>query len=211
MSKVEKQNRSLVILGGIVVVLAILFVTFSDSILSSGKVPIPWFLIGIYLIGLTQAIVFYLFGDKLFAKGIISKISSSAITYHAWACFVFGLMLIFNTEELLHTSTGFTSVIGNNNDRVGLQLTQITGAWVLAFSFLSYGTVFFAKNNFTVALLLHVCAIFAQFSEVLIKLDSDGFFGLGARINTHHVVIQIIALAFLLLAYAKSKNQSVKK
>ncbi len=72
MNKVKKQNTLLVALGGITVVLAILFVTFSNSILSNGKVPIPCFLIGIYLVGLTQATVLYLFGDKLFAKGTIS-------------------------------------------------------------------------------------------------------------------------------------------
>ncbi len=195
----------------IVVVLVILFATFSDSILSNGKVPIPWFLIGIYLVGLLQAVLFYTFSDKIFAKGTISKISSSAIAYHAWACFVFGLMLIFNTEELLHTSTGFVSVLGNNNDRVGLQLTQICGVWVLAYSLLSYCTISFTKNNVTTALFLHIFAIFAQFSEVLIKINSNGDFGLGAKINTHHVVIQLIGLVFLLVAYYAMKKKKKRK
>ncbi len=198
-------KKSHFIIGGTVVSSALIYAMFSQLIASTGQVP--WFLVGIYLFGLAQAMLFYTFGNKLFAKGTISTESSAIIAYHAWACFVFGLMLIFNTEELLHSSTGFTSVIGNNNDRVGLQLTQICGAWVLAYSLFSYATIFFTKNNAQTVLWLHSFAIFAQFSEVLIKYNSDGgVFGLGARINTHHVIIQIIGLVFLCLAYRRTKT-----
>ncbi len=199
----EEKTSPSILIGGAITGIAIIFAMFSTTIAETGQVP--WFLVGIYLIGLTQALMLYAFGKKVFAQGTTSKVSSAIITYHAWACFVFGLMLIFNTEELLHSSTGFSSVIGSNNDRVGLQLTQICGAWVLAYSLLSYLTVFFVKNNFRIAVLLHSFAIFAQLSEVFIKLNSDKAFGLGPMINTHHVIIQIIGLIFLLQAYKQDK------
>ncbi|MBS9767798.1 MAG: hypothetical protein KGV44_09715 [Flavobacteriaceae bacterium] len=200
-------KKSHFIIGGAVFTIAIIYAMFNNIIATTGQVP--WFLVGIYLFGLAQALLFYVFGKKVFAKGTISSESSAIIAYHAFACFVFGLMLIFNTEELLHSSTGFTSVIGNNNDRVGLQLTQICGAWVLGYSLLSYLTIFLAKNNFTTVLLLHIFAIFAQFSEVLIKINSDGgIYGLGARINTHHIVIQLIGILFLWVAYKRMKKNN---
>ncbi len=199
-------KKSQFLIGGAVLTIAIIYAMFSNIIATTGK--IPWFLVGIYLFGLTQALLFYTFGKKVFAKCTISSESSAIIAYHTWACFVFGLMLIFNTEELLHSSTGFTAVIGNNNDRVGLQLTQICGAWVLAYSLFGYATIFFTKNNFRTVLLLHIFAIFAQFSEVLIKINSDGgIFGLGARINTHHVIVQLIGIIFLVTAYYKMKKK----
>ncbi len=160
----------------------------------------PWFLIGIYGVGLLQAIVFFLFADTLFADGATSAAASAILSYHAWACLMFGLMLIFNTEGLLHLSTGFTSQIGNNNDRVGLQLTQICGVWVLAYALVSYLVIFFAPNAFVPVLILQGFAMFAQSSEVLIKVKSDKAFGLGPVINTHHVIIQAIGLMFLLSA-----------
>ncbi|MBS9768746.1 MAG: hypothetical protein KGV44_14580 [Flavobacteriaceae bacterium] len=200
-------KKSHFLIGGAVFTIAIIYAMFSNIIATTGEVP--WFLVGIYLFGLTQALLFYAFGKKVFAKGTISSESSAIVAYHAWACFVFGLMLIFNTEELLHSSTGFTSVIGNNNDRVGLQLTQICGAWVLAYSLFSYATIFFTKNNFKTVLLLHIFAIFAQFSEVLIKVNSDGgVFGLGAKINTQHCIIQAIGIVFLLVAYKRMKKNN---
>ncbi|MDG6882443.1 Uncharacterised protein [Phocoenobacter uteri] len=199
-------KKSHFLIGGSIFTLALIYAMFSQLIANTGQ--IPWFLIGIYLLGMIQAMLFYTFGHKIFAKGTISSESSAIIAYHAWACFVFGLMLIFNTEELLHSSTGFTSILGNNNDRVGLQLTQICGAWVLAYSLLSYCSIFFTKDNAKTALWLHSFAIFAQLSEVLIKYNSDGgIFGLGARINTHHVIIQIIGLLFLFVASRKIKNK----
>ncbi len=198
-------KKSHFIIGGTVVIPALIYAMFSQLIATTGQVP--WFLVGIYLFGLVQAMLFYTFGNKLFAKGTLSNEVSAIIAYHAWACFVFGLMLIFNTEGLLHSSTGFTSVIGNNNDRVGLQLTQICGAWVLAYSLFSYATIFFTKNNAKTALWLMIFAIFAQFSEVIIKYHSDGgVFGLGARINSHHVIIQMIGLVFLWLAYRRIRE-----
>ncbi len=198
-------KKSPFIIGGTVFTLALIYIVFSQMIATTGE--IPWFFIGIYLVGLTQAMLFYTFGNKIFAKGTLSREVSAIIAYHAWACFVFGMLLIFNTEGLLNASTGFASVVGNNNDRVGLQLTQICGAWVLAYSLLSYATIFFTKNNAKTALWLMTFAIFAQFSEVVIKFNSDGgVFGLGARINSHHVLIQLIGLVFLWLAYRKKHN-----
>ncbi|PID28077.1 MAG: hypothetical protein CR982_04810 [Candidatus Cloacimonadota bacterium] len=200
-------KKSHFLIDGTIFTISIIFAMFSNIVVTTGE--IPWFLVGIYFFGLTQALLLYIFGEKIFAKGTISSESSAIISYHAWACFVFGLMLIFNTEELLHSSTGFASVIGNNNDRVGLQLTQICGAWVLAYSLFSYATIFFTKHNFKTVLLLHIFAIFAQFSEVLIKVNSDGgVFGLGAKINIHHVIIQVIGIVFLFVSYKRlNKNK----
>ncbi len=198
-------KKSPFIIGGTLFTLALIYIVFSQMIATTGE--IPWFFIGIYLVGLTQAMLSYTFGNKLFAKGTISNEVSAIIAYHAWACFVFGMLLIFNTEGLLNASTGFASVVGNNNDRVALQLTQICGAWVLAYSLFSYATIFFTKNNAKTALWLMIFAIFAQFSEVVIKFISDGsVFGLGARINSHHVLIQLIGLVFLWLAYRRVKK-----
>ncbi len=161
----------------------------------------PWFLL-IYVVGLIQAIIFGIFGNSIYASGNISYVASSIISYHAFACLMFGIMLIFNTEGLLHSSTGFTSIKGNNNDRVGLQLTQITGAWVIAYAMLSYMVLFFVKNPFVILLLLQIFAIFAQGSEVIIKLKSDKKFGIGPILNTHHIIIQIIGIIFLLSSYS---------
>ncbi len=209
MNSPKKTSRSFVI-GSLIIGPIIIFSMFNNVIASTGQ--IPWFLVGIYLMGLILSLIFYIFGKKIFAKGTISYESSAIIAYHAFSCFAFGLMLIFNTETLLHSSTGFASVLGSNNDRVALQLTQICGAWVLVYSLLSYLVIFFTKNLFRTALFLHIFAIFSQFSEVIIKYISDGKFGLGPMINTHHVIIQIIGIVFLLFTYKKKiKNNTLKK
>ncbi len=159
----------------------------------------PWFLL-IYVVDLVQAILFGVFGDSIFAEGTSSYVAGAIISYHAFACLMFALMLIFNTEGLLHSSTGFTSQKGNNNDRVGLQLTQITGAWVMAYALLSYMILFFVPNNFMALVFLMVFAIFAQGAEIIIKLKSDKKFGIGPVLNSHHVIIQVVGLIVLLMS-----------
>ncbi len=189
------SKKSPFIIGGTLFTLALTYLTFSQMIATTGQ--IPWFFIGIYLVGLTQAMLFYAFGNKLFAKGTISNEVSAIIAYHAWACFVFGLLLIFNTEGLLNGSTGFVSVVGNNNDRVALQLTQICGAWVLAYSLFSYATIFFEKT----ALWLMIFAIFAMFWIFLPIHISDVFMD-NPAIGTHKMALIRLPIQFVFIGCA---------
>lgn len=159
-------------------------------------------LIGIYVSGIILSIILGILGNSVFAEGTISNISSTLICYHAWCCLWFGIMLVFWTKTLLLNAMGIMEEPEkNNNDRVGMQLTQICGIWVLAYALLSFTIVFFVPNAVWVLLCLHVFSIFAQGGEVIIKRISDGKFGLGPIINTHHVLVQIVGLFFLLYTY----------
>ncbi len=71
-------KKSHFIIGGAIFTIALIYAMFSNIIATTGEVP--WFLLGIYLFGLTQALLFYAFGKNIFAKGTISS-EASAIQF----------------------------------------------------------------------------------------------------------------------------------